>query len=63
MTIENLYGKKKVKLITCDNCGNGFEADSWEDAQYRMKQEGWVVRKVKGEWLNYCGDCNRAKGE
>jgi len=61
MTIENIYGKKKGKAVTCDNCGNGFECDSWEDAQYQMKQEEWVTRKVKDKWLHYCGDCKEAK--
>ena len=67
MTIENIYGKKRydlnAKAVTCDNCGNGFEAESWEDAQDQMKQEGWVTRKAQDKWLHYCGDCKEENKE
>lgn len=54
--IENVY-KSKRKLITCDNCGDGFEADSWDEGQETMKQEGWKTKRKDGEWVHYCKEC------
>jgi len=56
--IENIYDKTK-KQVTCDNCGEGFEADSWTNAQAEMKQQGWKTKRVDDEWVHYCEDCSR----
>ena len=45
--IENIY-KNTKKQVTCDNCGDGFEADSWEDAKEKMKQDGWKTKVENG---------------
>ena len=55
--IENVKGKKAV---TCDNCGDGFKADTWEEAQDTLKSEGWKTKREYGEWRHYCPEC---KGE
>lgn len=55
--IENIFGKRKQ--VICDNCGDGFEAESWEDAQSKMKLDGWATRKKDGVWVNYCGECTK----
>lgn len=54
--IENIY-KNTKKQVTCDNCGEGFEADSWEDAKEKMKQDGWKTKVENGHWTHYCGEC------
>lgn len=56
--IEDIYKKtSQQKQVTCDNCGEGFEADSWEDAQDKMKQSGWKTKRVDDEWVHYCEEC------
>ena len=53
--IENTYGK--AKQVICDNCGDGFEVGCWSEARKRMSEEGWKTRKVKGEYVQYCPEC------
>ena len=53
--IQNLYGGRKE--VTCDICGDGFEAEDFEEARAAMRQEGWKSKKVGEIWLNYCPDC------
>ena len=45
MTIEPIYGKHKGKGIICDNCGAGFEADTW-DADLNTR---FITIENKGE--------------
>ena len=60
MTIEPIYGKHKGKGIICDNCGMGFEADNWDAARVRMKDEGWRTRGVAG-WTHFCNECQEVE--
>ena len=53
--IENIY--KGRKLLTCDNCGEGQECDSWTDVLDFMNTEGWKKRLVDGEWKHFCPEC------
>ena len=59
--IENIY-KNTKKLVTCDNCGDGFEAESWEEAQEVMKRDGWKKKKVGDIYEYYCPECAEQKG-
>lgn len=43
--------------VICDNCGDGFEADSIEEAKDRMKEDGWRVVKERGGVKHYCPEC------
>lgn len=52
--IEKLYGRSGKKMVTCDNCGDGFEADSEDEAMTRMQDDGWTTRGRK----HYCEDCS-----
>lgn len=54
--IENIYGKQKQ--VTCDKCGDGFEAESWEEARGIMKQDGWKTKRINGEWQHFCAECS-----
>lgn len=47
MSITDLYGKYGAKQITCDNCGDGFEAEDWEEAQCH---EGSWLEKQNHRW-------------
>ena len=56
--------KDTGKLIEyeCDSCGEviEFEYDNRaerEEIKELFKDEGWVWRKVDGEWTCLCGDC------
>ena len=60
MSIENIYGKHG-KAVTCDNCGDGFESESWDEAQQIMKEQGWKKRLIDGEYRHFCPDCKEAK--
>ena len=57
MTIESIYGKHGTKMVTCDNCGTGFGADTWDAARVRMQGDGWKTRRVDGEWAHFCDEC------
>lgn len=57
--IESIF--KNKKQVVCDNCGEGFECDSWEEAQEEMKSQGWKTKKLNGEWVNYCKECVEEK--
>jgi len=57
MSVTDLYGKYGAKQITCDNCGDGFEAEDWEEAQCVMKEAGWKSRVIEGKRQHYCPDC------
>ena len=59
--IDNIYGKKKANIITCDNCGKAFEAENWEEARETMNQDGWKTRKVDSEWVQFCDECDDAR--
>ena len=50
--IEKIYGKVG-RQVTCDNCGDGFESDSYAEAVTRIDEDGW---KRRGGML-LCSDC------
>jgi hypothetical protein len=60
MSIEKIYGKSGAKMVVCDGCGDGFEVGSWDEAQERMRDDGWKRRKIEGEWGYFCPDCLEA---
>jgi len=53
--IETIYGSRKQ--VICDNCGDGFEADDFEDARAIMWQAGWQTVRLGDMWMNYCPQC------
>ena len=54
--IENI--RLGGKAVTCDNCGDGFEADDWESARMIMKEQGWKTKRVNGVYQHFCADCS-----
>lgn len=58
--IQSIY-RRGQKQVTCDNCGDGFEAESFDDARSEMKETGWVTRNVDGKVVHYCPECAAAK--
>jgi len=46
----------------CDSCGGSIdtECEEFSDAMSMMKEEGWSVRKVGGDWVHLCSfDCQK----
>lgn len=56
--VEKIY--KNKYMVTCDNCGEGFECETWEEAQEIIKENGWKRKKVEDKFELYCPEC---KGE
>ena len=50
-------------MVTCDNCGDGQEFDSWADVMEFMREEGWRKKLVGGEWEHYCPECQESEGK
>jgi Fe2+ or Zn2+ uptake regulation protein len=49
-----------IFTVSCDGCGFDREFDvndNWDALMREMKAEGWVSKKVNGEWEHYCPDC------
>lgn len=45
---------------TCDQCGDTLDPETeFIDAVHAKKQEGWRSRKIDGEWIDLCCDCQR----
>ena len=59
--IEKIY--KNNYMLTCDNCGEGEEFDSWGDVIEFMAEEGWRKKLVGGEWEHYCPECQESEVE
>ena len=59
--IEKIY--KNKYMVTCDNCGEGQEFDSWVDVIEFMVEEGWRKKLVGGEWEHYCSECQESEVE
>ncbi len=50
-------------MVTCDNCGDGQEFDSWAEVIEFMVEEGWRKKLVRGEWGHYCPECQESEGK
>lgn len=59
--IEKIY--KNKYMVICDNCGDGYECDSWADAMEFMLEEGWKKKLLYGEWKHYCPECQESEVE
>jgi len=59
--IEKIYRNKY--MVTCDNCGEGQECDSWTDVLDFMNAEGWKKKLIDGEWKHYCPECQESEVE
>ena len=53
--IDRIYGNKFQ--LTCNNCGNGDEFDSWAEVLDFLKTEDWITKIVNKEYYHYCSDC------
>lgn len=53
MSVTRSYGDIEFE---CDGCGDGLEThtDEWADAKALLDSEGWLTRKIDGEWKHFC---------
>lgn len=58
MSIERTGGYREVYFV-CDTCGEVCETgtDEFMDALREVKDAGWKVEKLGGEWVHTCPDC------
>ena len=66
MSIEKEWeGRTRVYIPTCDICGEQLQPQyEWDDVFEVMKDSGWNAKKINGEWINLCEDCQKVrKGE
>lgn len=48
--------------VTCDMCEKSKTVDStnYSDINDELRSEGWIIKKIDGEWLEFCCyDCYR----
>ena len=56
--ITTIYGTHKQ--VECDNCDEGFEADTLQDALAQIKEDGWRCSTRDGHVVHYCPECVEA---
>ena len=60
MTIEREKGSRFITFICDDNNCHEIFLSSYDDfglSLSQAKEKGWKVRKVCGEWMHFCRDC------
>jgi hypothetical protein len=53
--IDKIY--KNKYMLTCDNCGDGTELETWDECMEFMRENSWKKKLVDGEYKNYCPEC------
>ena len=48
-------------MVVCDNCGEGTEVNTWDDALELMRDDGWQKKKNGNSWNHYCPECKEDK--
>ena len=52
MSIEKIY--KNKYMVTCDNCEEGTELNTWDECLEYMRDNDWKRKLVNGQFENYC---------
>ena len=55
MSIEKIY--KNKYMVTCDNCEEGIELNTWGECLEYMRDNDWKRKLVDGKFNNYCPEC------
>lgn len=65
MSIEKSWeGRTRVYIPTCDICGEQLaEQYDFEDAVEAKRDAGWRSKKINGEWIDLCNDCQKERKE
>ena len=43
--------------VSCDGCDEvkDYEVEcGWDELMQKIKEDGWISRKVNGEWQHFC---------
>ena len=48
-------------MVVCDNCGEGVEVSTWDDALELMREKEWQKKKKCNSWNHYCPECREDK--
>lgn len=45
--------------VSCDTCSDAhdLDAENFQEAVDEVKEAGWTITKVDGEWTHICGAC------
>lgn len=63
MIEKSWIGHTRTYIPTCDLCGTELWPEfDWDDAVEAKKAAGWKSKKIDGEWMDICPDC-QSKGE
>ena len=57
MTIRREDGKIIIECDSCPEIHEGEPGDEFETVWSGAKREGFIARKVAGEWLHGCARC------
>jgi len=59
MSIEKSWeGRTRIYIPTCDMCGAQLsEQYDFNDAVEAKRDAGWKSKKIDGEWIDMCNDC------
>lgn len=51
--------KEKGRFVpTCDVCGDQLDpVGTFDEAREQMAENEWNTESFKGEWVNFCPDC------
>lgn len=43
----------------CSGCADTeeLEAETFADAVREVREMGWAIRQIRGEWIHICGSC------
>lgn len=58
---SHIHGEGTI-VCTCDQCGHTHEHDfdggspDYRGAQEAIKADGWISRKIEGQWHDYCSE-------
>lgn len=56
--IKGYAGRTRTYTPVCDMCGAELETQyDFDDAVEAKKNAGWKSRKLDGEWIDLCQDC------
>lgn len=48
-------------MVICDNCGEGAEVNTWDEALVFLREEGWQKKKNGKSWNHFCPECKEDK--
>jgi hypothetical protein len=60
MTINKDVMMMEVQCDICAELSDSFDLDDFNRMIATVKELGWRIIKVKGEWVHFCPTCSKA---